>query len=112
MVDDIELLDNVEYNISNPLTKENTEIMLSASLISLDVDPHDGIQEKDFVNFFVDNNWKGLMVCDDIEEKIEMKRFWQNVSKTKYDISYTRYSHYSGTGIICFDDQSIILNDS
>ena len=52
----IKRLDNVEYNVINPLENpKDREIMLSASFISLDVDPHDGAQEAEFYKFFVDN---------------------------------------------------------
>ena len=65
--DYIKFLDNVEYNVISPLINhKDRKLMLSASLISLDVDPHDGRQEVEFYNFFVENDWKGIMVCDDI----------------------------------------------
>ena len=115
----IERLDNVEYNVINPLKDlKARELMLSASLISLDVDPHDGVQETEFYNFFIENNWKGVMVCDDINmgrdvggcKHITMAAFWEYVDKPKYNITNSSYSHFSGTGIICFDDQEVFFN--
>ena len=91
----IKRLDNVEYNVINPLENpKDREIMLSASFISLDVDPHDGEQEAEFYKFFVDNDWKGIMVCDDINmgtgepgrNNIRMAEFWENVDNPKYSI--------------------------
>ena len=117
--DYIKPLDNVEYNVTNPLkNRKDRKLMLSASLISLDVDPHDGKQEVEFYNFFVENNWKGIMVCDDINmgrdvasrKHTAMAAFWEYVDKPKYNITNTSYSHFSGTGIICFDDQEVLFN--
>ena len=107
-------LDNVTYNIFNPLKSlKGRDTMLSAPLVSLDVDPHDGEQEREFYCFFVDNNWKGIMVCDDIHLKREetpgMAWFWDSVDKPKYDLTTTVYSHDSGTGLICFDNQEVIF---
>ena len=114
----IERLDNVEYDVFNPFENSKArELMLSASLISLDVEPHDGIKEKEFVQFFVINDWRGIMVCDDIHmgkgepgcNNFRMAAFWEDVDKTKYDISDNNYAHRTGTGIICFDNQEVII---
>tara|TARA_B100000745_G_scaffold169965_1_gene111273 strand:- start:258 stop:848 length:591 start_codon:yes stop_codon:yes gene_type:complete len=110
--DHIDGLENVEYNVFNPIKDhKDRELMLSSSLISLDVDPHDGNQEREFYCFFVDNDWKGIIVCDDIKigPHDGMKWFWESVDKPKYDITDTIYSHHTGTGIICFDNQEIML---
>ena len=48
------------------LPMSDKKIFLSSELIFLDVDPHDGRQENDVLNFLISNNWKGIMVCDDI----------------------------------------------
>ena len=117
--DHINRLDNVIYGVFNPLkTSKDRDIMLSASLISLDVDPHDGKKEAEFYGFFLDNDWKGIMICDDIRmgwdnvqnNHVTMASFWNNVHKPKYDLTTTRYSHSTGTGLICFDDQEIFFN--
>ena len=116
--DHIDRIENVQYNVFNPLkSPDDRELMLSASLISLDVDPHDGEQESEFYSFFVDNNWKGVMICDDIRmgwdnvnnNHITMALFWEYVNKPKYDLTTTRYSHNTGTGLICFDDQEVFF---
>ena len=41
---------------------------------------------------------------------INMAAFWEYVDKPKYNITNTSYSHFSGTGIICFDDQEVFFN--
>ena len=91
------------------------KIFLSSELIFLDVDPHDGRQENDVLNFLISNNWKGIMVCDDIGYGNEvpnshpgMRDWWDRIDLPKYDISNNIYASGTGTGIICFDNQKVI----
>ena len=91
------------------------KIFLSSELIFLDVDPHDGRQENDVLNFLISNNWKGIMVCDDIGFGTEvpnshpgMRDWWGSIDLPKYDISNNIYASGTGTGIICFDNQEVI----
>ena len=91
------------------------KIFLSSELIFLDVDPHDGRQENDVLNFLISNNWKGIMVCDDIGMGKEipnshpsMREWWDRIDLPKYDISNNIYASGTGTGIICFDNQKVI----
>ena len=98
--------------------KTDREIFLSSKLIFLDVDPHDGIQENKVFNFLIDNNWKGIMVCDDIGMGLEfdkenshpqMRDWFNDISLPKYNISSNHYASGTGTGIICFDNQEVIF---
>lgn len=91
------------------------KIFLSSELIFLDVDPHDGRQENDVLSFLISNNWKGIMVCDDIGFGTEvpnshpgMRDWWDSIDLPKYDISNNIYASGTGTGIICFDNQEVI----
>ena len=98
--------------------KSDKEIFLSSELIFLDVDPHDGIKEDKVLNFLIDNNWKGVMVCDDIgmgrEEGKQnahptMRAWWQSINLPKYNISSNHYASGTGTGIIAFNNQEVIF---
>ena len=98
--------------------KSDKEIFLSSKLIFLDVDPHDGIQENKVLNFLINNNWKGIMVCDDIGMGLEaekedshpqMREWWNSVELPKYNISANHYASGTGTGAICFDNQEVIF---
>ena len=98
--------------------KSDKEIFLSSKLIFLDVDPHDGIQENKVLNFLINNNWKGVMVCDDIGMGLEaekedshpqMREWWNSVELPKYNISANHYASGTGTGAICFDNQEVIF---
>ena len=57
--------DPLSFDPSESLNSEK-EIFLSSELIFLDIDPHDGIQEQHVLEFLITNNWKGIMICDDI----------------------------------------------
>ena len=92
------------------------EIFLGSKLIFLDIDPHDGWQEKIVTDFLIENNWKGIMVCDDIgtgreieNSHPDMLAWWNSVNIKKYNIADSIYSAGTGTGIICFDNQKVIF---
>ena len=98
--------------------KSDKEIFLSSELIFMDIDPHNGVQEDKVLNFLISNNWKGVMVCDDIglgREKGKenahppMRDWWNTIDLPKYDISKNYYAAGTGTGIICFDNQEVIF---
>ena len=92
------------------------EIFLSSKLIFLDVDPHDGLQERIVSDFLIENDWKGVMVCDDIgtgreveNSHPDMLAWWNSIDVRKYNIADSIYSAGTGTGIICFDNQKVII---
>ena len=100
------------------LPKSDKEIFLSSELIFMDVDPQNGIQEDKVLNFLISNNWKGIMVCDDIGTGRElgkenahpqMRDWWNTMNLPKYDISKNYYAAGTGTGVICFNNQEVIF---
>lgn len=94
-------------NLSEPLKSEK-EIFLSSELIFLDIDPHDGIQEAQVLDFLIENNYKGIMVCDDIgHQHPPMHDWWNSIELPTYTIA-NKYAAFKGTGIICFDNQEVL----
>jgi hypothetical protein len=96
----LNLPENVEYKIGDfredPLT-------MTSPFIFIDVDPHDGIQERDFHEWFIKSGYKGITLWDDIHCNPEMNIWWSNVSGDgvkKYD--FTEIGHWSGTGVIVY----------
>jgi len=98
--------------------KSDKEIFLSSELIFMDIDPHDGIQEDRVLNFLISNNWKGIMVCDDIgmgrepgkeNAHAQMRDWWYTINLPKYDISKNYYAAGTGTGIIAFGGQEVLF---
>lgn len=90
-------IDNVKYNIGNCM--EDADI-LKTPFIFLDVD-HDGKFENQFYEYLVENEWKGLLMLDDIYLNTPMKSFWERIVERKFDISDK--GHWSGTGLVIFE---------
>jgi hypothetical protein len=88
---------NVEKKIGD--YKTDTEL-LSSPLIVFDCDPHDGVLERELIDFLVENNYTGTVVFDDINLNDNMKQFWESVTQEKYDV--TDRGHWSGTGVVFF----------
>lgn len=77
-------------------------------LISLDVDPHDGVQERRFVERVIASGLPALLVCDDIHSA-GLEGFWRWAPEPKWNA--TAYGHHTGTGIIGFGGMEIELRD-
>ena len=123
----LEEFKNIEYIITNCIEdnwqrQTDRDIILSSKLIFLDVDPLDGNikgeQENKVLNFLISNNWKGILVCDDIglgREKGKenahpaMRDWWNSIELPKYDISKNYFAAGTGTGVVCFDGQEVIF---
>ncbi len=95
---------NIDLRIMN--CKHDVATLLQAKIILMDVDPHDGIQEKEYIELLMKHEYKGIVLCDDIYLDA-MKPFWDWVPLKKLDISH--YGHWSGTGAIIFDPNSADL---
>ena len=82
------------------INNETEEVLKSAKIILLDIDPHDGIQEKKFTDYLKKINYQGYVLCDDIFLNEGMKNWWESLDVEKYDV--TEIGHMTGTGIINF----------
>ena len=90
--------------------KSEKEIFLSSELIFVDIDPHDGVQEAAVLDFLVENNYKGIMVCDDIgHQHPPMHDWWQSIELPTYTV-HNKFAALKGTGIICFDNQEVLYD--
>lgn len=90
--------DNIHYHCENLLVT-GLKPLLSADLILVDVNPHDGIKEQQIYDFLIKSEYKGLVIWDDIflSRFPGMVRFWANIGTEKYDI--TKLGNPTGTGI-------------
>lgn len=86
---------NVDFKIGNCFEDEG---LLKSPLIMVDVDPHNGKFEIEFMKFVSKNNYKGMLIFDDIYLNDEMKEFWYSIEYPKYDL--TKFGHWSGTGLV------------
>lgn len=105
---DINYITDNYKNVTKKILDINLEvdnILESAKIILLDIDPHDGIAEIKFYNKLLSINFNGFLICDDINLNDGMKNFWNLINKEKYDIS--DIGHLSGTGIVNFSDEKI-----
>lgn len=96
----IKNVDNVEYLLKDCM--DDGDVLSEAKLIVLDVDPHDGIQERDMFDKLRSVGFKGVVILDDIKLNDGMKSFWSDIPERKQDV--TAYGHWSGTGIVYFSD--------
>jgi len=92
--------ENVEFRIGNFFTDRE---ILKSPLIMFDVDPHDGKVERQFVDWLVENSYKGRIIFDDIHLNNEMESFWNSLTQEKIDC--TQYGHWSGTGMLILNGE-------
>jgi len=106
---------NINFKIENLFNSDIREInkdhILSADLIFIDIDPHSGILEYSMYIWLKNNNYKGLILFDDIHldeghmgvyTGSSMKQFWAKIDdKNKIDL--TSVGHWSGTGLVSFN---------
>jgi len=76
----------------------------TCQLILMDIGLHDGLKEQAILQSLIDAEYDGVLICDDIHLNSGMRRFWENVSLDKEDIS--DIGHCSGTGIIYFRENT------
>jgi predicted O-methyltransferase YrrM len=95
------MIDNI---LENP--SRYYDLIKKSKVIFLDVDPHDGIKEKEFLEIIIKSHFSGLIICDDIKVNYNMLDWWNNITLKKYNLS--DYGHWSGTGLIVTDPDILI----
>ena len=97
---------NVQFNIKD-FREDDTLDFDNISIIMLDVDPHDGVQEEEMFEWLEEKGWKGLVLLDDIGPQWpEIEDFWNRITYPK--INVTEVGHMSGTGLVNFDGKHSI----
>lgn len=89
--------ENVEFRLGN--FYHDVE-MLKSPLIVFDIDPHNGIDERNFVDNLIKVKYKGTVIFDHIHLDQGMQKFWDSITQEKYDL--TNIGHWSGTGMVIF----------
>ena len=93
--------DNITWKIQD-FRDDDTLDYDNISIIMIDVDPHDGVQEEEMFLFLEEKEWKGLVLLDDIGPLWpEIEDFWNRITFPKLDVSDV--GHMSGTGAVSFD---------
>ena len=99
----LNIYDNIVFKKMD-INNEDPIFLKTAKIIFLDVDPHDGIQEKKFTDLLDSINYKGYVICDDIHLNEGMSFWWKNIKHEKYDL--TEIAHWSGTGLINYNNDN------
>jgi hypothetical protein len=115
--ENIKNIDNIRFVTDDLFDDKNKEkykeLILSSPFIFLDVDPHNGKMEYNFIHYLQEINYQGFIVCDDIWYFKEMRdNFWYKINDPfRYDL--THVGHWSGTGAITFNENiSFDKNDN
>lgn len=105
---------NLIRNIGN-IFDIDPSLLLKSNLIFLDT-AHTGEFENQVYVYLMNNNYKGILLLDDIFFNNKMLRFWENITIKKYDISeighggqHNTPSGLCGTGLVDFSDTVEIM---
>lgn len=98
--------------LDNNVRSKWKDMLLNSSIIFIDIDPHKGTREYNFYLWLKENNYKGILILDDIHYFKEMRdNLWHKIpSSEKYDA--TSVGHWSGTGFVTFNNQTIEIYDN
>jgi len=91
---------NISFRLLDGI-KAVPDFVHKTDLIVLDIDPHDGIQERRFFEELEKHGFKGHVVCDDIHLNQPMRDWWASITQPKEDL--TSQGHWSGTGLVTFE---------
>ena len=101
--------DNIEWNIGDFMEDEDID-WDNVSIVMIDVDPHDGSQERVMMDWLREKGWKGILMHDDIgPDWPDIQLMWDEIPEEKFDV--TEIAHMSGTGIVNFGDAHEITFD-
>ena len=100
---------NITYHQADLFALETrekwTKDLLASGLIFIDVDPHDGSREFVFLDWLFRNEYRGLIVLDDIWYFKAMRdQLWYCI-EDRHKLDVTHVGHWSGTGIVSFGEE-------
>ena len=88
---------NIEYCLGD--FRADPAVLLSPCIF-IDVDPHDGIQERQFHEFLLQHRYQGLVIWDDVHLNPAMSQWWHSVQNIRVDL--TALGHSTGTGMVYY----------
>ena len=108
---------HIKNLFDNQIREDEKDYILSHDVIFIDIDPHEGVLELDMYNWLKNNNYKGIIIFDDIylgkghfgsTVDFSMSEFWLKVDN-EYKIDISKFGHHSGTGLVCFNKNNKII---
>jgi len=103
---------NITFKVKDVLEDLNEEFIKNVKIVMIDID-HNGFTEKIIIDRLKELNFSGLIILDDITKLPDpvlnerMANLWNGIHDRKYDV--TKYGHWSGTGIVVMNDNTIFL---
>jgi hypothetical protein len=94
-------------DVANAFTEENLK---DVKLIMIDVDPHNGQQEKVMIEKLMSAGYKGALLLDDIILNADMKALWDWIPDELVKFDVTTFGHFTGTGIVLFDTDVVSIS--
>ena len=107
---------NVKYKLEDlfdpKIREENRDLLLNSDVIFIDIDPHEGILEYNMYEWLKSNKYDGIIIFDDVKlgrghmgstSEFSMSEFWEKIPSSE-KIDLTSVGHWSGTGIIYFNN--------
>ena len=98
--------DNITWKIQDFMEDETLD-WDNIPIVMIDVDPHDGAQERVMMDWLREKEWKGILIHDDIGPGWpDIQLMWDEIPEEKFDV--TEIAHLSGTGIVNFGNANEI----
>jgi len=92
--------DNITWKIQDFMKDEALD-WDNIPIVMIDVDPHDGSQERVMMDWLREKSWNGILIHDDIgPDWPDIQLMWNEILEPKIDV--TDIAHMSGTGIVNF----------
>lgn len=105
--------ENVECRVGNIFSMKEEHYLLEADLIFLDT-AHTGDFEQQVYDYLLENDYKGLLLLDDIHWNGPMKKFWAGIKTTKFDLTDIGHGTcpdgIAGTGLVDFGGKVQLLS--
>lgn len=95
---------NIVFKIGDCTQPEEIAGLAKSKLIMLDVDPHDGGQERYIFMSLERAGFQGILLLDDIHLNEGMRSFWNWIPAKYKKVDISAYGHHSGTGVVVFDE--------
>jgi len=89
------------------------EELLKSPLILLDIDPHEGTREAEFLSWLQNNGYRGIVLLDDVWHfKALREKVWYQIPR-RQKIDLTSVGHWSGTGLVSINGrEGIYFNEA